>query len=283
MKFHIVIPAHNEEDSIALTLKSLIQQTLLPKHIVVVNDNSSDATQKIVESFTNKHEFISLVNSQSTNQHLPGAKIINAFYKGFETLDPNYDVVCKFDADLIFPENYLELLAFHFNNNPKLGMASGFCYIKKQEQWVSENLTNKEHIRGALKTYRKACFEQIGQLKRSIGWDTIDELLARYHGWELKTDTTLHVKHLKPTGANYNILANYAQGEAMYKMRLGFTLTSITGLKMVFKKKSLQPIKNYCLGYLISKSKKIPFIVTQDQGKFIRKLRWKGIKNLLFK
>ena len=49
MDIYIIIPAHNEEDYIDKTLESLAQQTLLPKALVVVNDNSSDATQNIVK------------------------------------------------------------------------------------------------------------------------------------------------------------------------------------------------------------------------------------------
>ena len=113
--------------------------------------------------------WISLINNTSSNEHLPGSKIINAFYKGLKSLDEDYDVICKFDADLIFPENYLETLAKHFNSNPILGMASGFCYIQKNGEWVLENLTRKDHIRGALKAYRKECFLQIGKLKTLYG------------------------------------------------------------------------------------------------------------------
>ena len=131
---------------------------------MVVNDNSTDKTQDIVEAYAEKHNCISLVNSKSSNQHLPGSKIINAFYKGYETLDEDYDVICKFDADLIFPNNYLEQLTHHFNNNEKLGMAAGFCYIEKGNDWVLENLTNKDHIRGALKAYRKSCFLEISAI-----------------------------------------------------------------------------------------------------------------------
>jgi glycosyltransferase involved in cell wall biosynthesis len=42
---YIVIPAHNEEQFIALTLDSLISQTLLPKKVVIVNDNSTDKSR----------------------------------------------------------------------------------------------------------------------------------------------------------------------------------------------------------------------------------------------
>ncbi len=277
MNFYIIIPAHNEESSIGLTLDSLVNQSLQPKRVVVVNDNSTDTTQDIVESYTAKHTWIQLVNSKSSNEHLPGSKIINAFYKGYETLDENYDVLCKFDADLIFPNNYLEQLSIHFNQNKKLGMASGFCYIEKKGDWVLENLTRKDHIRGALKAYRKACFLQIGKLKPSMGWDTVDELLAKYYGWEILTDESLHVKHLKPTGISYNKASKYLQGEAMYKMRYGFIITFISASKLAYKKGSFGLFKDYLSGYFRAKKNKIDFLVTEEEGKFIRDLRWKGI------
>lgn len=279
MNFYIIIPAHNEARSIGLTLDSLIHQTLQPKRVVVVNDNSTDNTQHIVETYAKKHPFISLVNSKSSNVHLPGSKIINAFYKGYEILDENYDVLCKFDADLIFPSNYLEQLAHHFNKNKKLGMVAGFCYIEKNGDWILENLTRKDHIRGALKAYRKTCFLQIGKLKPSMGWDTVDELLAKFYGWDLLTDESLYVKHLKPTGISYNKASRYLQGEAMYKMRYGFVITFISALKLAYKKGSFSLFKDYLVGYFKAKRNKIPFLVSKEEGKFIRDLRWKGMKN----
>jgi len=277
LNFSIIIPAHNEADSIGLTLYSLANQTIKPKQIIVVNDNSTDTTQSVVESYAQKHSFISLIHNKSSNQHLPGSKIINAFYKGYETLDDDYDVICKFDADLIFANNYLEQLAHHFKNNDKLGMVSGFCYIEKNGEWVLENLTRKDHIRGALKAYRKDCFLEIGKLKPSMGWDTVDELLAQYYGWHILTDESLHVKHLKPTGISYNKASKYLQGEAMYKMRYGFLITIISALKLAHKKGSFSLFKDYMSGYFKAKKEKIDFLVSEEEGKFIRNLRWKGI------
>lgn len=278
MNIYIIIPAHNEEDYIGKTLQSLVEQSQLPKKLVVVNDNSSDKTQLIAEDYSSKHPWITLVNSKSSDTHLPGSKIIHAFNKGLETLDDNYDMICKFDADLIFPKNYLEQLIHHFNTNKKLGMASGFCYIEKDKQWVLENLTNKDHIRGALKAYRKECFNKIGKLKASMGWDTVDELLAKFHGWAILTDESLHVKHLKPTGQSYSKASKYLQGEAMYKMRYGFWITLISALKLAYKKGSFRLFKDYMSGYFKAKSNKTEFLVSKQEGEFIRNVRWKGIK-----
>ncbi|MGF1554817.1 glycosyltransferase family 2 protein [Paucihalobacter sp.] len=277
MNIYIVIPAHNEEDFIGKTLESLAQQTLLPKKLVVVADNCTDNTLKITQQYARRFAYIEVVQYQSSEQHLPGSKVINAFNKGFEILDEDYDLICKFDADLIFPKNYLKTLAHHFIQDERLGIAGGFCYVENNSEWILENITNKDHIRGALKTYRKQCFEDIGKLKASIGWDTVDELLAKFYNWNVQTDASLKVKHLRPTGSTYNQNAKLLQGEAMYKMRYGFVITWISAIKIAFKKKKISIISDYLKGYNLAKSNNIPFLVNEEQGAFIRHLRWKGI------
>ncbi|MBO3117290.1 glycosyltransferase family 2 protein [Winogradskyella sp. DF17] len=277
MEFYIVIPAHNEEATLGLTLESLTKQTLTPKKVVVVDDNSSDKTSLVAQNYCERYNWITQVHNTSSDEHMPGSKIINAFYRGYNSLDNNYDVICKFDADLIFPSNYLERLVHHFKSNDKLGMASGFCYLRKNNTWNIEDLTRKDHIRGALKAYRKQCFIDIGKLKPSMGWDTVDELLAQYHGWEILTDDTLKVKHLKPTGKSYNKAAKYLQGEAMYKMRYGFWITLISAAKLAYKKGSFTYFKDYLKGYFTANNQGLEPLVSKEEGKFIRQLRWKGI------
>ncbi len=281
MRFYVVIPAHNEEAFIKDCLVSLMEQSLPPKKIIVVDDNSNDQTAQIVNELIQRYPCIDMVQHQSSEKHLPGEKIINAFYKGFEQLDDAYDVVCKFDADLIFPKNYLETIAKHYKNDPKLGLIAGHCYIEKNKQWILENLTSNDHIRGPLKAYRKACFEAIGGLKKSMGWDTIDELVALYNGWSFRTDDTLHVKHMKPTGSTYNKNAKYYQGIALYKMRNGFVLAFLSALKLAYKKRKMRLFLDYLMGYLKAWLMKTPFIVSADEGAFIRKYRWQKIKKLI--
>lgn len=282
MNIYIVIPAHNEEAHIEQTLTSLANQTLLPKKIVVVDDHSTDRTPRIISKFCEIYPFITTVSTDSKKAHQPGAKIIDAFYYGFKTLDSNYDIICKFDADLIFPSNYLEEITNMFNSDPNIGMVGGFCYIEKDSIWTLENLTNKDHIRGALKAYKKECFEAIGGLKRSMGWDTVDELLAQYHGWKIQTNESLQVKHLKPTGKIYKKEAGLKQGEAFYKLRYGKTISQIAAIKLAQKKGSFRFYFDCMRGYLKSQKAELPFLVSEEEGIFIRKLRWKNIKNKLF-
>ncbi|HET8754086.1 MAG TPA: glycosyltransferase family 2 protein, partial [Salinimicrobium sp.] len=220
--------------------------------------------------------------TSSDNSHLPGSKVINAFYEGYDSMDEDYDVICKFDADLIFPKDYLEKISSHFESDSKVGMAGGFCSIEKNGNWILENLTSKDHLRGALKAYRKECFKEIGGLKPSMGWDTADELLAQYHGWKIITDDSLHVKQLKITGFTYNKKAKLKQGQAFYKLRYGIPITLIASLKLAYKKKEAFLIKDYLHGYFKAKTQKMPFLVSKKEGAFIRRLRYKKMLSKLF-
>ncbi|MFK7002780.1 glycosyl transferase family 2 [Flavobacterium covae] len=282
MKYYIVIPAHNEEQFIGLTLESLVNQTVLPKKVVVVNDNSTDKTSEIVISYIEKHPWISLVEKKSDAIHLPGSKVIQAFQEGLKTLDEEYDILVKGDSDLIFPPHYFETIIKHFKEDPKIGMAGGFAYIEKKGDWVLENLTDRDHIRGAFKAYRKETFKQIGGLKPAMGWDTVDELLCKFYNWKIVTDSSLHVKHLKPTGANYNQASRYKQGEAFYTLGYGFLITAIASLKLAMRKGKLLLFVDYIKGFWKAKSEKKPMLVNPEQARFVRAYRWRKIKEKLF-
>lgn len=271
------MPAHNEAESIGQTLESLTRQSLLPKKLVVVNDNSTDETSERISAFVQKYHWIELLNINSSEAHLPGAKVINAFYHGFEALDDNYDVICKFDADIILPANYLAVVAQIFKEDPKVGIAGGIPFILKKNKWVFENIASREHVRGPIKAYRKKCFSDINGLKRAPGWDTVDVLLAKFHGWKVVTDKTLHVKHLKPTGAKYHSDSKYLRGEALYRMRMGFVLAVIASLKSAIKNGSFSYFFNALRGFFKAKSDKLEFLVDQKEGNFIRNLHWKTI------
>jgi glycosyltransferase involved in cell wall biosynthesis len=282
MNYYIIIPSYNEEKFISLTLQSLVEQTILPDKVVVVNDNSTDKTTEIVLTFSKVYPSISLVNKTSAAIHLPGSKVIQAFQKGLETVDENYDFIVKADADLIFPINYFETIIKHFKSDEKIGMVGGFAYIEKNGDWILENLTDKDHIRGAFKAYRKECFRQIGGLKPAMGWDTVDELLCKFYNWKVVTDETLKVKHLKPTGANYNKAARYKQGEAFYSLGYGFLITSIASLKLALRKGKPFLFIDYLHGFWKAKAAKKELLVTDEQAKFIRDYRWKKMKEKLF-
>lgn len=255
----------------------MLQQTVKAEEIIVVNDNSTDGTQSIIEDYIRKADNLHHVNHNSSTDHLPGSKVINAFYKGFEQLNSDWDIIVKLDADLILPADYFERVIKLFQNDEKAGIAGGLCYIEDNGKWVFENISSKNHVRGPIKAYRKACFEDIGGLKSVLGWDTADVLLAAYHDWKVVTDKELHVKHLKPTGKAYDKAGQHKQGETLYRLRYGFWISCVAALKIALAKNDLSLFFIYMKGYRHAKNNDMPFLFSEKEGVFVRKLRRRKI------
>ena len=288
MKFLLIIPTHIDEKNILFTLKSLQQQTFQDFFCVIVNDGSTDKTKKIVEEFIS-HQ-LSTVNYQLQNldfsQHEPGAKVVRTFNKGLESVDlKDFDVICKFDADIIFPSDYLMKLNAIYETNPKAGMVSGLVKIKKsifenklafdfkdeKHQWKFENLSSKNHVRGPIKSYRKECFLEMNGLRPVLGWDNIDVMLAKKNGWEILTIKDLWVKHLRPTAFQYKNQKAEKLGEYFYNIGLNLPLTMISSAKSSLKNRSFSEFFTTMKSYLKQKGERK---LSDEEIKFIRNLRW---------
>jgi dolichol-phosphate mannosyltransferase len=70
MKLSVIIPAHNEEDSITETVKSLIQTLTaeeIDHEVLVVNDNSSDQTEAVLQDLRDAYPTLRYANNQIAN------------------------------------------------------------------------------------------------------------------------------------------------------------------------------------------------------------------------
>ena len=288
MKFLIIIPTHNEEKNILFCLESLKNQTFRDYKIVVVNDGSTDQTQTIVNEFAAAHPDFEIENLEKS-EHQPGAKVVRTFNKGLEVVDfEEFDVVCKFDADIIFPENYLGKINEIYEKNPKAGMVSGIVKIKKsvfenklafdfrdeKKQWVFENISSKNHVRGPIKSYRKECFQEMNGLRPVLGWDNIDVMLANKNGCEVLTVKDLWVKHLRPTAYKYKTQKAEKLGEYFYNIGLSLPLAVISSGKSSLKNRSIAEFLLTMKSFLIQKGERN---LSKEEIKYIRNLRWSQI------
>ncbi|NND14696.1 MAG: glycosyltransferase family 2 protein, partial [Eudoraea sp.] len=278
MRYYIVIPAHNEEAFLGITLQSVMNQSHLPARVLVVNDNSTDGTAKVISGFAKMYPQITGINHSSEDIHIPGAKVVEAFQRGLKELDDDYEVLVKLDADLVLPTNYFERIASTLETNPQTGIIGGFAYERSRNGWDKNHPMKDDHVRGGFKAYTRACYKAIGGLRASIGWDTVDELLAKYHDFQVQTLPDLRIQHLRPTGKSYVPSAKKLQGRAMYVMRYGLLISLIASLKMAWKQKNIRVVIDNIKGYNEAARKQIPYLINESEGKFVRSLRWRGIR-----
>ncbi len=280
MDISIVIPVFNEEAFLESSIESLLCQTHSFRELILVDDGSTDQTVEIAQKIAAKHPFIQFLQAKETTDHEPGKKVVAAFNRGFAALSRPWDVICKFDADIIFPEHYLENLALAFRQNPNLGMYGGLLTIYKNNNWELESVASTTHIRGPIKAYSKKCFAAIDGLHSILGWDTLDELLALYFGFVVQTNRDLRVKHLRPTGSGYSSTPAKEKGALFYGVGYGLILGLLASFKWAMVQRG--PIFAVLYGFLSAWITQKPLLVSKKQARFIRKYRWSAIANRFF-
>ncbi|KMQ69212.1 glycosyl transferase [Chryseobacterium sp. FH2] len=278
MRFLIIIPAHNEEDNLLFTLESLENQNFEDFKVVVVNDGSTDETSEIIKGFTDRDFRFETVNLHKS-AHQPGSKVVNAFKNGLRTQNlDEFDIICKFDADIILPGNYLQTVGNAFQDNPEYGLVGGLLYVEKGEEWVYEGNSNKNHVRGPMKAYRKECFQAIGGLRETLGWDNIDSILLENLGWKEVVLPELHVKLIKVKGTDYTVKASDYYGRYFYFLGLKRFLAYVASSKEAIKSKSVSFFFQIVKSYEKCRSNKPELKITEAERKIINNQRWNALK-----
>lgn len=273
----VVMPVHNEEAYLASCLDTFVRQTRPPDLLLLVDDGSTDRSPEVAGTYADRHLWIRLLRKSGSGAHAPGAKVVRCFQYGQETLEEPFDYIGKFDADILLPEDYFEKVLQAFAEDSSLGICSGLLYVGSGDRWVYEPIADTSHVRGPVKCYRSECFKAIGGLRESIGWDTADTLLARFHGFGVKTLPELRVKHLRPTARAYGAQNHQKQGEALYLLRYGCILGTLASLKMAWKRRSLTAPAEHLRGALHARKTGKARLLNPKEGRFARKWRWRQI------
>ncbi len=144
---HVLVPAHNEERSIAATIQSLQRQTLAPASITVLADNCTDNTAgaAIVEGAT--------VFRTVGNEHKKAGALNQYLGQVLLTMDPD-DLVLVMDADSALDERFLEVAVRRLRGNARLGAVGG-VFMGHPAMSNLQQLQANEYVRYARAVARK--------------------------------------------------------------------------------------------------------------------------------
>ena len=145
----LYIAAYNAEKTIEKSIKSILQQTLKPKEIIVINDCSTDKTLSLLKKFNQ----IKIINNKK-NYGLAKSRNIALKYS-------KYDLLASIDSDVICKKNWLETL-FNTMVKKKADLIGGKLidkYIKEpanhwrsyylKQNWGDKQINNPQFIFGA--------------------------------------------------------------------------------------------------------------------------------------
>jgi glycosyltransferase involved in cell wall biosynthesis len=218
-KYLIVTPVRDEVQYIEKTAKSVVAQTILPSEWIIVDDGSTDGTDKILDEYSSRFSWIKVVHRGNRGYRAAGGGVIEAFYEGYCVMsDTSFEFIVKLDGDLSFEKDYFEKCLAHFESEPDLGIAGGtVCMLENNELKVDSISDPPFHVRGATKIYRRECWEKISPLVKAPGWDTIDEVKANLHGWTTRTFADIRLTQHKATGGADGCWRNwFKNGQANY-------------------------------------------------------------------
>ena len=145
----LYIAAYNAEKTIEKSIKSILQQTLKPKEIIVINDCSTDKTLSLLKNFNQ----IKVINNKK-NYGLAKSRNIALKYS-------KYDLLASIDSDVICKKNWLEKL-FNTMVKKKADLIGGKLtekYVKEpanhwrsyylKQNWGNKQINNPQFVFGA--------------------------------------------------------------------------------------------------------------------------------------
>ena len=289
----LVTPAKNEEHTLPLLAKSVINQSIRPRLWVIVNDNSTDNTEEIINTLTTEHEWIkgiTLKNNRENYDPVFGNAItyrvgIQKALAYAKTFNIPFGYLGLVDADFILERTFFEKLIRKFLEDPYLGIVSGGVYILKNGHLVWEK-SNPEFPRGSPRLIRSECLFDIGGYPMEPAPDLVAYYLAKLKGWKtLQVINAIGVE-LRPTGSRGNVVRRYMrQGFVNYYLGMPVHSEILLSLYLALFDNPRKGLGNV-LGYLKSalnknnrRSKKIA-VIESVQKDFSLKNMLKKLANL---
>jgi glycosyltransferase involved in cell wall biosynthesis len=211
-----VSPLFNEEGHLRTVARAIAGQTRPPDAWIAVDDGSTDGTAGVLRELAGEIPFLRIVSvpgpRAGIGDGLEAARDVQAFNVGLRSAGgERWDLIGKLDGDVELPPDYFARLLERFRDDPRLGMASG-RYLEPTASggWRLVKAPD-HHVPGALKLYSAECLARIGGLPPVLGWDTIDEMYARMHGFRTRAFDDLVARHHRPTGAAGGLLRGRAR------------------------------------------------------------------------
>ena len=219
-KYVVITPVRDEVDHIGHTIASMQAQTLLPVQWIIVDDGSTDGTSELLAEWARKLPWLTVHRRADRGYRAAGSGVMDAFYAGFELVaSPRLGFHREARCGPVVRTTYFDGCLQHFDAEPRLGLGRRDASTASRTASRALDSTGDPpfHVRGAMKIYRRECWDRIAPLPRTPGWDTIDEVKANFHGWTTRTFPELRVVQHKPTGGADGSLKNwFKNGRANY-------------------------------------------------------------------
>lgn len=274
----IVSPVRNEAAHIEAVARALAAQTRPPALWVVVDDNSTDGTGEVLARLAQEIDFMRVVSTppeftRKSADRLAVAAAPRAFNFGLSSVDDvsAYTHVGKIDGDVELRPDYYERILAEFDADSTLGIAGGVILEQRLGKWQAAP-SAPDHVRGALKLYTRECFAAIGGVVERLGWDGIDETLARMSGYTTRSFEHAEALHYRDTGSADGRLRGHVRwGEAHWILNHGPLWTTARAAKVARIRPRGASGVAYLYGYARAAVRRVPRVEIDGYRDFVRR------------
>lgn len=273
----IITPVRNEAGHLEDVARAIAAQTRPPALWMVVDDNSTDGTGRIAARLAEEIDFMRTVATPAnftveSADRLAVAAAPRAFNFGLAAVGDvsGFTHIGKLDGDVELAPDYFERILGEFDADPELGIGGGWILERKGGEW-QPTPSAPEHVRGALKLWSARCFADIGGVVERLGWDGIDETLARMHGYRTRSFPDAEARHFRETGsADGRLRGHIRWGEAHWILGHGALWTTVRALKVARIPPRGASGAAYLFGYARAAARRVPRVEIDGYRKFVR-------------
>ncbi len=168
LTYAAVTPARNEEENLGRLGEAMRNQTLRPLSWTIVENGSTDETLAVAREIAEEIDFVRIVVREQAESTSRGAPIVRALEQAVDELPVKPDIIVNVDADVSFDEHFFETLIGRFEEDARLGIASGSCYeLDNNDRWTQRHVTGNT-VWGATRAYRSSASSGSGRSRG--GW-----------------------------------------------------------------------------------------------------------------
>ncbi|MGB4434253.1 MAG: glycosyltransferase family 2 protein [Defluviitoga tunisiensis] len=285
-KISVIIPAYNVEKYIEKTLKSLIDQTFKDFEAIIINDGSTDNTEKIIKEVLQNANFQwKLINQE--NQGVSAAR-----NRGI--IDSKGEYICFLDADDYYHPSFLEKMYNKAKENNYDVVFCNYSYVdereknirkvKQSKEYFGVELTGEEALKQELIGHVHICVASYICKKKLLNERNILYTKGCTHGEDGEFWRKMFF-HAKLVNSLTEILLYYVQRKNSATHTFSIEVFHYVGaMKRLFKYFEKQKADNEILFLL--KSKKIPeayilcfAVLSRGENKENKELFFKSLKN----
>lgn len=191
MALSVVIPAFDEESLIEGCVTSVLDQSSPVHEVIVVDNNSTDATADIVRRLAQADSRVTLLQE-------PRPGVAHARYTGFA--HASGDLIASLDSDTRLEPGWVEAVEQMFADNPDVGAATAPVVMRDlpfQKRFRTRNRRLEERARAGLEKgapVRLPALTGANSVIRREAWDRVRDAVSTRNDIFEDLDLSLHLQ-----------------------------------------------------------------------------------------